>query len=348
MSAPRQNRSAGSAGRAAMERTGSGRKGSGGSGGSGRVKVTTDLKDLPKELADLCGPCCNPGYDAGLNKPQFNSSGAPYQAPVSSERFFARGSGGGFRAGSVKKRTAYMPGAVHSVEDKEAPKRKPVDAKPSFKPSSGVGDLFSVETGLGPADQSAAPRARTGGLKVGSYKPKKAPMPDEYHAQREFRYVAEPDRSETMEAPPFKAGAPGKDFFDSAMLMSEPVGDAREPPPKRPLAGAWKPHGKPSRDAIGKFPKGMPDPYGIRPPPGAESRHRGAFGICCVPAGGGRTVKPIAWYKTRTGDVFRTRDLRAAAAAAGYAHPEKLDVAALTRQTMRGTGATIIQFDRTV
>lgn len=297
------------------------RAGSVGSGGSGprrsarlmaaaartssagsKVKVrTTSMNKLPKEIRDLCAQCCNPGRDGGLQKPLFNSSGAPYQEPVSSERFFARGSGGSFRAGAVKKKQEYMPAAVHSEEPKGVPKRREFSGKPTFKPSSGVGELFSVESGLGPSDMAVPKDERVGGFKVGAYKPPVVRKPDEYHASREFRYVAEPDRSETKEAPPFKAGAPSSgDFFDSSMLMSEPVGEAREPPSKKPIAGPWRTTG-PKKGSLGKFPKHEADPYGARPPPGAETRH-GMFGVCCVPGKNGRAMKPIAWYKTRTGD----------------------------------------------
>mmetsp|Transcript_13591 Transcript_13591/g.32478 ORF Transcript_13591/g.32478 Transcript_13591/m.32478 type:complete len:351 (+) Transcript_13591:179-1231(+) len=318
-----------------------------GSAGSDRgTKVrTTSLNKLPKDIRDLCAKCCNPGMDGGLQKPAYLAEGAPYQAPVSSENFFTRGAGGTFRAGAVRKKAPYMPGAVHSTEPKEPKKRPaaPPGGRPGFKPSSGVGDLFSVEPGLGPSDMAMPKPARVGGFKVGNYKPKVVYKPDEYHAAREFRYVAEPDKGESKEAPPFKSGAPGSGFFDSSMLMSEPVGDVREPPAKRPLAGPWKTSG-PKKGTLGRFPKHQPDPYGLKPPPGAETRH-GQFGVCCVPGKGGRATKPIAWYKTRTGDVYRTRDLHAAAAAAGYTQP--LNVGAIT-SAARSSGAAVVTFAQTV
>ena len=39
--------------------------------------------------------------------------------------------------------------------------------------------------------------------------------------------------------------------------------------------------------------------------------------MCCIP-GPKSTQAGVAWYKTRTGDVHRTRDLASAAAASGY------------------------------
>lgn len=111
--------------------------------------------------------------------------------------------------------------------------------------------------------------------------------------------------------PPFKAGHVARDFFDPSLYMSDPVPDETAPPVK---VGKWRSAGKGGR-TFAAPPRHVPDPYGLPEPPGAESRGRGTFGLCCVSTSG--TSKPIAWYNTRTGDVYRTRNLKAAAAASG-------------------------------
>lgn len=67
------------------------------------------------EIDKLCGGCL-PGFDGALNRPVFNAPGAPYHEPISTEKLFARGSGGGFKAGKPKIRSQHMPKAVHGGE----------------------------------------------------------------------------------------------------------------------------------------------------------------------------------------------------------------------------------------
>lgn len=322
-----------------------------------RARGDGDLGDLPAParagITVPSGTGCFPGYDGGLNKPVFNSSGAPYQEPKSTENYFKRGGPSGFKAGKPTSiRAPFRPKSLApGSEDVGSPKRargSDKNAGPGFKPGGASSGLFSYVGGQGPADTSGLEkipdRLKGGGLKVGAYKPKRTAPPDTFHAAKDFAFVVDKTTPSRVQTKAFKAGAPGRDFMDSAMLMSEPVGDIRDPPARPPVAGPWKPAGDNNKEPLGKFPAHEPDPWGLKPPVGAEGRHNGSMGVCYPVPGAGRTIKPIAWYKTRTGDVYRTRNLSEAAKKAGMPAGAKVSTSVSKLQG----GGTIKTFDWTL
>lgn len=304
-----------------------------------KVSIKKGKQMTPDEYARACG------FDGAFNKPEFNSG--PYVDPTSTENFFKRG-GGAFKAGKNKTKTPYVAGAVHSTDPK-GPKKRPVPAKgPAFRPSASTGNLFRQEPSLGPADQSKLPKPRAGGaLKGGTYAPKKKYVPEEYTAARDFKYVVAPKGGKTMEAPPFKAGAPPKDFFDTAYLTSEPIGPETLGGEPTKITHPWRPAAKKGTDPLGRFPEHVPNPYDLPQVKGAEGRH-GGFGICVPTNAASQSRAPVPWWKTRTGDVYRTRDLSAAAAASGMPGMGDVKNLDITTHSMAGGAGTMVNFNWTM
>lgn len=127
-------------------------------------------------------PCCNPGYDGGMSKPSYISSGDRYKQVKTNEAFFSRGAGyfkvrgpratfisythtsGGSRkqhphkqSGAVRKKE-YRCGAVHTREA-EVERRKP--SEKVFKPNGKATPLFSKPSLLGPNEVSRQHRTYT-------------------------------------------------------------------------------------------------------------------------------------------------------------------------------------------
>lgn len=281
-------------------------------GGMGRAFRTGGVT---KALYDVVCDTCAVGLDGGIARPAFLGP-TVYEEPKSMEAFFKR-SGEGLRVGKPP-RAAYVPKAVHSSDD--AQQRQPGSA--AHRPSAGgfkagrTAPQFSRAGILGPSADAGyeAPRGSGSALRVGAAP--QNPFP---------RYVNEADRPEKVDS--FKpknvfehparfrgADAGNGDFFDAGIWMSENNEPDMLPPPYK-LGKAWMPAGDKSRGPVGAYPHHSVDGYGVKPKGRADSRLRGRF---CGHYVEGRTAKPVSWDKTRTVDVFRTRNLNAHASGGGW------------------------------
>lgn len=307
-----------------------------------RVTHTHVTAARPRDarLIELCD-CCGPARDGALNKPEFNASGAPYIEPKSMANFFSRGAGGALKAGKPAA-PAYRAGASHAKPHPDAPRKRRVPRSRVFRASGRGGGLFGRETTLGPAAVDAASKPLREGLsslKVG--RPATPPLPPAPRATEKRQRSPTEAATARARVGGLKVGRAPASFFDVAMLDHDPL---PPPPRKGRREPKWSPAGAGDRN-FEAFPQHVADPYGLPGPPGAEARERGRFGICCV-TGEKQTQKPVYWYKTKTGDVHRTRDLASAAAASGYVkEAERGAVRKLNLRTERVPHDTVVTYE---